>query len=790
MFELGRSELSRHERLQREAASLKGSLDTLVAREHVLKIDVSTAKARTALKPEVDAVIEELQKRAHDRSVGSFERMLTGITDDVLPDYRGRRQVKLELSNERNMPALDIYVDNQGNREEITSGAVANVVSTGLRFISLARSGARRLLVLDEADCWIDGVAVQNYFNVVNQLSRDAGIQTVVITHHNLSTFSEDFRIYRIADIDSPDGIDARSMDLVSPGRMEPNELNPNHISFVTARNVEGYLNTGIELSPGVTVIQGANQRGKSAWRRMFDAALMADAGESIIRHKSDTAEIAVGFADGRVLEYQRFRKGATKAEFAMHSPESWSERQAGASLKSMRDGPVVPLHHTVGAKRPEWLPGETGVYEVDGINIQLWGQFSPVFMLDKPASSRAALLSIGRESGYLYAMSETYKTDLKEDSNTISKGEKEIAAIRGTTKEMVTLPELIERMDTLQKEAIEINEEARTINELGRMVEQLLTVRERIKDMDRQIEAGRFLVDAPEVQATAMVQTWLRDFTKATLDASIEITASAPDVPVVLETTVAQGVIQGMATARHFEQMGEALPTVPQTPEVALTANIQTMLFRLDEARANASVIALEPLPAIPEIEKTTEVEFLLERLQQAQQASSVTLGKVLPEPPAVEDSAEIGALLQSLHGAIRNVTLHDKELRTLQDQLAQLEQELKDATEALGGECPVCHSIMTVEMLMGVDSGGHTHANTPTGSQAVLVPAALSPVHLRDCPAIDLPRCTEPVEKLAPVVTLPLVPLDQLARASAAAAVVGLDKPASSPTRMKFRR
>lgn len=769
VFELDRTLISRQEMVQRKSAELNGNLNALLARENSLTDDVGKAKARKDLKPEVDSVIEELQKRAHERSVGSFERMLTGITDDVLPDYQGRRQVKLDLYNERNMPALDIYVDHQGNREEITSGAVANVVSTGLRFISLARSSARRLLVLDEADCWIDGVAVQNYFNVVNQLSRDAGIQTIVITHHDLSSFSEDFRIYRITDIASPDGIDARGMDLVSAGRMAPNELNPNHISFISAKNVEAYPGSGIELSPGVTVIQGANQRGKSAWRRMLDAALMADAGESIIRHKNDTAEIAVGFADGRVLEYQRFRKGATKAEFALHSPASWDERLAGASLKSLRDGPIPALHHTVGAKCPEWLPGETGVYEIDGINVQLWGQFSPVFMLDKPASARASLLSIGRESGYLYAMSETYKADLKDDSLVVAKGEKEIAAIRGTTKELQVLPELIGRIDGLQGAALLINEEAKEIKEIAQISAQLSALRERCQAMDEKMACAALLLDAPTIDPTERMASWLADFARATADSLIQANASVPQIPAVEETALARRVLEGIEVSRHLDSLSEKTPQPPEMPAVQATLQVESLLSSLAQARRESSAQPAQPLPGIPDVLATNEAQTIVKGLAQARRDASIEPAALAPMAPPIGDTGDIANLLFSLKAAAQSVLRHEQQLKELQAEMAQIERGMQASADALGGECPVCHSVMTAEMLLGKQV--HSHANTH-----------------------------EPVAKMASVVldmavSRGIVEMDvdsaqQMTRATAAASVVDSSAaPAPRASRLKFR-
>lgn len=709
--DLDRLSIAKQERMQRDMLTLMGRHDQMVSREKKLTDDVGQAKGRIGLKPEVDGVLEELQKRAHDRSVGAFERMLTGITDDVLPDYRGQRTVRLELTTERNMPALDIFIDHLGNREEITSGAVANVVSTGLRFIALARSGARPFLVLDEADCWIDGVAVQNYFNVVKQLSEDAGIQTVVITHHDLSAFAEDFRIYRITDVESQDGIPARNMDLVSPGKMAINELNENPLSFIGLKNIEAYPQAAIELSPGVTVIQGANQRGKSTWARVLRAAFMADGGDAIVRHRHAAGEVSIGFADGRVLEYQRNRKGLPKAEFALHSPDSWAERMSGTPLKDMREGPVRALRHTVGAKLPEWVPGETGIYAIDDINVQLWGQFTPVFMLDRPPSARASLLSIGRESGYLFAMSETFKEDVKSDNAVVREGEKEIAAIRAMVKTLEPLPELMKRLDVLQSEAKAINDEAKEVRDIGQLLGQMRALRECFALLDRERMAHDHLIETPKFEPTERLGVWLADFKRARKDGAIEIRTELPAIPAVEETALLKSILSGFDAVRDAQAKLSKLPVLPAVPEIQATTEVGSLLASLRQARKDASLTILTPVPEPFEVLQTAEAGAILQGLSQARRDAGLIVQTTPPELPAIHGTTEIGGLLQSLKVAKEGALAHEKQLKALQAEMEAAERDLQAAADALGNECPVCHSIMTVDMLLGKDGHDHRH-------------------------------------------------------------------------------
>lgn len=748
--EINREDHLRLERISRDALALRGQVDALSQREQTLIEEVGQARGRDNLKPEVEGVLEELQKRAHERSVGAFERMLTGITNDVLPDYRGQRTVRLEMTTERSMPALDIYIDHMGDQEDVTSGAVANVLSTGLRFIALARSGARKFLVLDEADCWIEGSTVQNYFNVVNQLSRDAGIQTLVITHKDLSSFVEDFRIYRVTDVESQDRWPARRMDLVSPGNMTPTEFHDNPISFLAVKNIEGYPSDAIELAPGVTVIQGPNQRGKSTWARLLRAALMAESGDGLIRHGAPSAEIAIGFQDGRVLEYQRNRKGSPKSEFAMHSSESWAARREGYTLKHMRDREDIPrpLHHTVGAKLPEWMPGETGIHEIDGINVQLWPQFQPVFMLDKSPSARASLLSIGRESGYLFAMNEIHKDDVRADNTTIRNGEKEIGAIRNVLKEAEPLPALLERLDQLKQESEALTQNTKEISDLERMAMQIASLREQQALMERELAALSVLGDLPKLEPTERLEAWMSDYLRAKADAAITLDATLPEVPEVQSTLLCEQVLTSAEVAATAGRALSALPPLPELPEVEHTAEIQNLMDGLARAKKDAGISLVAELPEIPVVEATQEISGIIDQLNTNKHLAQASLPATPPPSPDVQATLEAEQILTALRASRGTSVALQKEEEQLLAQMAEIERQITAATEAIGNECPTCHSIVTVEMLLGKDGHHHDHDH----DHAVASPPSISTKSIAPVMAVETVLTSQPAPQAAP--------------------------------------
>jgi hypothetical protein len=678
-IKLTREQLLLSEQVARDISTLLGRRDALRARDAELIEKVGIAKARVADKSEVEKALELLQQRAHQRSVGDFEQMLTAATDDVLSSEanKGQRQIRLELTIERNMPALDIFAQNRGSREDITSGAVANVVSTGLRFIALARSvgaGARPFLALDEADCWIEhSGAVQNYFNMVDQLSQQAGMQVLVITHHDVSDFAERFRIYRIADVDSQDPWPARAMDLMSAGQMQPSDLQDNWLSWMQLENFESFPHARIELSPGVTVINGPNEHGKSGWMRALRSAFMADAGDGIIRHGKPNAAVSIGFSDGRVLQYRRVRKGNPKAEFILHSEASWNDFQSGLPM-----GEILPLHHTAGAKLPDWVPRETGIRKIDDIDVQLHGQLVPVFMLGEAQtpSKRASLLSIGRESGYLCAMNEVYKDDQRADGSVVKDGERELAAIRLTLEQMEELPQLVSEIERLQALGREIQQESAELAELDQLTEGLRKNREAMAIWAAEAEVLAALPEAPALQPTERLDAWFGQYTAAK-------EAAATPVP----------------------------PMPPAQPAVEATAEIDAWLAGLrDAVEAKALSATLMELPEVPTPLPTAEVDLLANDLKTARLAARTPVPPMPPEAPAVEPTDDVDVLLRDLRSTRNASEAWRRQLVDIEQKVHGVEKILSLASEALGNECPVCHSYMDADVLLGHKQ--HEHA------------------------------------------------------------------------------
>lgn len=414
---------------QAEAIQLKleGQLQAKEAQFKELQKNVSEAKTREILQPEIKKVLEALQRSEHERAVGTFEKLLTALLNDILP---GDRQILLDLSSSAGLASLDISILkdlnipedfehlNSDERQALNledalhgaGGAVANVLSMGLRMITLIRSGQRRFLVLDEADCWIKPTLVGAFAKVVQQAAIELGIQVLMISHHEESFFSDiPHRLY-LRQIDS--GLKADwSVDGGQPV-WEDDQVGFRSIAMF---GFQSHESTYLPLSPGLTLLYGENDIGKSSVVTALRAVFYGETSDALIRHQEPSAKVIVEMENNKVLVWERHRK-----------PQGKDKNKGLYTLKQA--GLMTPLHESPKAKGvPDWLLSETGMGMVDDLDVQIGSQKDPVFLLNKPASQRAKALAVGSDTGFVQIMMDIAKEELSEAKTIIKQGEKQL---------------------------------------------------------------------------------------------------------------------------------------------------------------------------------------------------------------------------------------------------------------------------------------------------------------------------------------------------------------------------
>ncbi|WP_248885835.1 AAA family ATPase [Acidithiobacillus acidisediminis] len=445
-------------KLLEDVHRLRGRIDA--AREEKSRIlhAVGVARARVAKKDEVEAVLEALERRFHEKSMGVLESLLTAFLSDVLPREGGKQRVEMQMSTQRGLPALQVQINNGGESEDALrgrGGSVANVLSAGLRFIAVARSsgmagtrmGMRPFLVLDEADCWLSPERVADFARVIDQLSRDLHLQVLVISHHDSRLF-HGFPVHleRVESTDPESGDPYPSVRVrYVPDRMERHASGWEHdgngkeyppLKSITLKNFLSHKDTVIPLSPGVTVLTGDNDVGKSAVAEAFRAVAYDVSSDALIRHGADRAEVTIDLLDGTAVQWVRVRKGNPKVLYR------W-----------LRNG-EVEQETPAGRDMPEWVSLRLGIGLRDDLDVQIGDQKSPVFLLNETPAKRAAILDIGQESQYLRTLRDRWKKQLDEDRKTIRDGENRLRIVERILEQEGAMNSLLTTTESLQSAA------------------------------------------------------------------------------------------------------------------------------------------------------------------------------------------------------------------------------------------------------------------------------------------------------------------------------------------------
>lgn len=669
-------------------ARLCGVREAAQSREAELVVKVAHAKGRLALDEDVTATLEGLQNRAHQRAVGAFERLLSAIVQDVLP---GKGEVKLDLGTERGAPALDVQIDNAGSREDAlegSGGAVTNVLSAGLRFAALTRTGNRKLMVLDEPDCWLKPDRVPAFIRVLAEVAEKARTQTILISHHEPTFFEGSVNIVRLSR-----GADSNvCTELMEPhdtvtwlGDEEPG------IRSIRLINFRAHADTTLPLFPGVTALIGDNDLGKST---LAVAALRAVAyGESddtVIRHGATEARVHIELEKGRRIEWVRKAKGSPRVMYSLYE-----------------GGELVHEGRPSGRGQvPEWITDVLGIIPVDTLDIQLGSQKAPVFLLNERPSTRARLLSVGRESGRLHALIDAYADLKRKDRETVREGEAEVAKLRARITASEALPAMVETLGQLAVQAEEVESFTARQAQLAKLLERMTVMVQRKAGLEAKAEALRALPEVPKLSDTRRLTQLVRTLDRTGRKAALRRSFPESTVPVLAEQSRLVKLISTLERASKIVSVRRELPLVA-VPALDQTDRLSKLIGTIARTSKVAALRRQFPAPEVPSLSdnrRLTEIGQLIGRL-----ARRSALAKKLPMLPAVADAADLkpmGRQIEVLTARVAARARLERDAVSAADEETAAREDLNELMEAMGGICPACGG-----ELHAVDGEAHAH-------------------------------------------------------------------------------
>lgn len=607
--------------LQRSRLQLELEHNQAHAQYKALHTQVSQHQARLSWQPEVRSVLEKLQAKEHERQVGAYEKLLTALLQDVLPGYR---EVVLKLYTHRSAPALDLNI-RKGLGEPLenilsgTGGSVANIISAGLRIIALIRSGKRRFLVLDEADCWIKPIWAPKFAAVIQQMALQMGVQVLMISHHEESLFpmiSHKLRLEK-----GPAGLSTHWAPDSDLPVWEDDQVG---VRSILLEDFQAHGMTFLPLSPGLTLLSGDNDIGKSAVVSALRSVFHNEASDEDIRHHHKSARVTMDFGPDHVLRWERFAKGKIKETFQLYDASK---------------GPQDSLYATNGAKyTPEWLEPALGIGFIEEMDVQLRSQKSVVFLLDQPNTQRAKALAIGEEAGHVQTMIAIDRQENTEARRAIQEGEAQLELL--SRKVQALSPIFSSQAQWEEIETLQASLAERTHDRQAQT-----TLLDRWSHADAEHEALNTLapkapIALPVLKSNPREDHLAQQWGQAQLQHAVLeplMTADQPLVPPAPTAPALQALWAVWAKDQRLQEALAALGTqaLPSAPQRHLTQPLQRLLSEWKRASIYTQAIAPvleEPLAAVPAVSNRRQLVTLQDDWQ-AQAHRAVELGGELQE-------------------------------------------------------------------------------------------------------------------------------------------------------------
>jgi hypothetical protein len=397
-------------------------------------------------------------------------------------------------------------------------------------------------------------------------------------------------------------------------------------IKRITIEDYMAHHHTTLDLGPGVTVLTGPNNVGKSAVVEAIRSVAQNPAPEHVIRHGAAQAVVRVELDSGEIIEWVRKKASAV---YRLYRPAVPMDLPGHGSNGSEVEPEVyakfgrTPPDDIRQLLRLDQVETETGP-----VDIHIGNQRYPIFLLDQSGSQAASFFAASTEAEYLLRMRQALKA--RTDSS-----KRQVKELQSECTRMEKELERFLPLDRLDVDLIVAEELHTAIQGLQQSMPLLIRAIQSLADIERQHAVKR--------QGCAV----LADLMEPPLP--FDTTTLAGQLG-ELENTLGQ---LGLAQSRSGILVPLAEPPMLQD-NAALSALLSglesTEISLLRNRRLTGSLSHLEVPPELHGIPSLAELCSTLDQAEAAQACTSAA-GHVLLDlvaPPQIHDTAPLEDLAQ----------------------------------------------------------------------------------------------------------------------------------------------
>jgi DNA repair exonuclease SbcCD ATPase subunit len=473
-------------------------------------------------------------------------------------------------------------------------------------------------------------------------------------------------------------------------------------IKKIHLENFMAHKATSIELAPGVTVITGPNNIGKSAVVEAIRYLVYNPSPKNVIRHGAKKALVRIELDSGESIVWQRQDKSAS---YAIEQPD----REPEAYYKFGRDVPEDV--------RTLLRLNEVEIENEKKIDIHLGNQREPIFLLDRPGSHAAAFFAASSEADYLLKMQQALKRRVDLAKTTRKALDAELAAIARQLKGYEPLADLEIRLNQVEALYSSIVETEQQLPALENIRGELLQTQILLHFEVQAAAALESLAGPPVLEDTTALSLLLSELTENTRQRHLEKARAGAIVNIISPPDLAPTsdlealLAQTLETRTHLANtlaLARVLAGLTPPPATAEVENMQVLIKNYDETLKNIDFLhqrrhVLIQAAELPQLEDTESLEDIWILLQHEQTrgkslATAAAVLAALPDPPEITNLHDLENILEALNLNAADLLRLQTQFQDLSLQLDrkqdQIQTYLKDT-----GACPLCGSPLNLE-------------------------------------------------------------------------------------------
>lgn len=445
-------------------------------------------------------------------------------------------------------------------------------------------------------------------------------------------------------------------------------------IRSLTLTNFMAHASTTMELAPGLNVLCGPNNTGKSAVVEALRCLSQNPAPRHVIRHGAKEARVEVLLDGGWRVAWVRRKAYALYEIFApgADEPQVFAKMGRGKVPEEVAELlKMAPVSFEKG----------------EAVDVHLGDQRHPIFLLDQPGSLLADFLASSTESAHLMAMQDLLREKTRRAKISQGNLEKATARLRDGLDRLAPLPELSHALELLREEGRDLEARSAEVPKLEARLSGLERAKTQVAGLTRRV-AGLSGLAAPPPLAPS-----------APLGASLAALKDAGQRIRRVKATLSR--LAGLSTPPELSPAGQLAGSLARLE--GLHGRARSVRVSLDHLRTLAEPPALSPVAGLArDSAQIDRLRALKGRAESRQRTLSA-----LAAPPELGDPAPLAGLLESMQAVSARIAKGRAWLAGREGVLADKAAAIAARLAELG-ECPLCGSGLDPEKFLK-KAGGH---------------------------------------------------------------------------------